>query len=368
MSTTPPALTIVVPAFNEAARLVDRAARLTEAARRGAIDAETTELILVDDGSTDGTAEVATQVLSPDFPRMRIVRLLENSGKGAAVRAGAAAASAPIVVFMDADMAVDPSDLPLLIKAMKHSDVAIGSRSVAGATVHNGTYQRILMGRTFNRFVNALTNVGIKDTQCGFKAFRTPVARILFHLMVVDRFAFDVEVLCLAQQLGLNISEIPVHWHSVDGSTVRHVSDSFSMALDVARLRLRRDRPAIPALVVSAGSQFEAAVTFRHTDPVLSLPQDRLLVLLPLCQPTEVNGAATRLGRTSSNMTVQKRLISCNELMGMLPLASSSAGNGNAQEPEGRLRSHERRRRHSSPHDSGFPAMTGVNFSPGVQI
>jgi dolichyl-phosphate beta-glucosyltransferase len=363
-----PELTIVVPAFNEAARLVERAARLIEAVRSGAIDAESTELILVDDGSTDGTAEVATGVLSPDFPHMRIVRLLENSGKGAAVRAGAAAASAPIVVFMDADMAVDPSDLPLLMTAMQHSDVAIGSRSIDGATVHNGTFQRIIMGRTFNRFVNALTNVGIKDTQCGFKAFRTPVARILFHLMVVDRFAFDVEVLCLAQRLGLSISEVPVQWHSIDGSKVRHVTDSFSMALDVARLRLRRDRPAIPALVVSAGSQFEAAVTFRHTDPVLTLPQDRLLVLLPLCQPTEVNGAATRLSRTSSNVTVQKRLISCNELEGMLPLVSSSAGGVNAYEPESRSRSHERRRRHSSPHDSGFPVLTGVHSSPGLQI
>jgi hypothetical protein len=224
------------------------------------------------------------------------------------------------------------------------------------------------MGRTFNRFVNAITNIGIKDTQCGFKAFRTPVARILFHLMVVDRFAFDVEVLCLAQRLGLNISEVPVQWQSVDGSTVRHVTDSVSMALDVARLRLRRDRPSIPALVVSAGSQYEAAVTFRHTDPILPLPQDRLLVLLPLCQPTEVNGTATRLGRTSSNVTVQRRLISCNELAGMLPLASSSTGRVNAYESESRSRSHERRRRHSSPHDSGFPVMTGVNSLPAVQI
>jgi dolichyl-phosphate beta-glucosyltransferase len=370
---------IVVPAFNEAARLVDRAVRLIDAAKSGAIDAATTELILVDDGSTDGTSMVATQLLSPDFPRMRIVRLATNSGKGAAIRAGAAAATAPVVVFMDADMAVDPSELPLLMKEMEHADVAIGSRAAAGATVQNANYQRVLMGRTFNRLVNSVTNVGIKDTQCGFKAFRTPVARLLFHLMVVERFAFDVEVLCLAQRLGLKICEVPVQWQGVDGSTVRHVSDSLSMAFDVARLRWRKDRPAIPALVVTAVSEdrsslgdralAEATAIFRHTDPIFPLPQDRVLVLLPLCQPTEVHGTATRVCQTSANVTVQRRLISCAELTDMLPLSASGAGYRNAYESENRPGLPERRRRSDPRHESGKdPFKSGGECLPSLRI
>jgi dolichyl-phosphate beta-glucosyltransferase len=370
---------IVVPAFNEAARLVHRAVRLIDAAKSGAIDAETTELILVDDGSTDGTSLVATELLSPDFPRMRIVRLATNSGKGAAIRAGAASATSPVVVFMDADMAVDPSELPLLMKEIEHADVAIGSRSVVGSTVENANYQRVLMGRTFNRLVNSVTNVGIKDTQCGFKAFRTPVARLLFHLMVVDRFAFDVEVLCLAQRLGLKICEVPVQWQDVDGSTVRHISDSLSMALDVARLRWRKDRSAIPALIVGAAREertspgdrtlAEATATFRHTDPIFPLSHDRVLVLLPLCQPTEVHGTATRLCRTSANVTVQRRLISCAELTDMLPLSASRASYRNANEPENRSGRPERRRRTDLRHESGNdPLMSEGECLPSLRI
>jgi dolichyl-phosphate beta-glucosyltransferase len=124
-----------------------------------------------------------------------VLRLEENSGKGAAVRAGAGAAGAPVVVFMDADMSVHPAQIPLLLAAMADSDVVIGSRSLPGSVVRGATLHRKVMGRTFSLFVNGVTGLGLKDTQCGFKAFRTPVARLLFHLMTVERFAFDVDVL-----------------------------------------------------------------------------------------------------------------------------------------------------------------------------
>ena len=114
------------------------------------------------------------------------------------------------------------------------------------------------MGRTFNALVNALTNVDLKDTQCGFKAFRTPMARILFHFMVVDRFAFDVEVLSLARRLGMRIAEVPVHWREAGNSTVRPVADSISMAFDVLRVRGREKWPHIPALVVAADQEERA--------------------------------------------------------------------------------------------------------------
>jgi hypothetical protein len=329
-------LSIVVPAFNEAPRLAERAGRLNDAALDGIIDPRTTQLIVVDDGSTDDTALVAELLLGPIFPRLRVLRLLTNSGKGAAVRAGAAAADAPVVAFMDADMSVDPAQIPRLLAAMEGADVVIGSRSLADSTVDTKNGHRVIMGRTFNFLVNAMTNVGFKDTQCGFKAFRTPVARILFHLMMIDRFAFDVELLSLARQLGMQITEVPVQWADADNSTVRPIADSISMALDVCRTHWRRDRPAIPALVVGAHDMSrepdraqtlaEAFGSFRKTDPIFPLPQDRALILLPLCQTDEINGAAFRLGGSSSNLVVDRRLVSCADLMEMKPLATMKVG------------------------------------------
>jgi glycosyltransferase involved in cell wall biosynthesis len=323
-------LSIVVPAFNEAVRIGERAGLLNAAAKAGDIDPLTTELIIVDDGSTDETARRAERLLAPFYPRLRILTLHKNSGKGAAIRVGAGAAAAPFVAFMDADMSVDPAQVPLLVAAMKNADVAIGSRSLTDSTIQSHSRHRVVMGRSFNFLANAMTNVGLKDTQCGFKAFRTPIARILFHLMVIDRFAFDVEVLSLARQLGMQISEVPVEWQEGPNSTVRPVSDSMAMAVDVLRIRWRRKRPYIPALVVGAGTAesgpdrartlTEAFGAFRQTDPVLPLAKERALVLLPLCRPDEVDGAAARLGQPVNNLTVRKRLVSCAELMAMMPL------------------------------------------------
>jgi hypothetical protein len=160
------------------------------------------------------------------------------------------------------------------------------------------------------------------------------VARLLFHLMAVDRVAFDVEVLWLARHLGMQISEVPVQWSDSRNRTVRPMTDSMSMALDVCRIRWRRNRPQIPALIVEAQSAnrpvrerilTEASTTFRRTDPVLSLPQDRSLLLLPLCNPTQVNGTATRLSTSSNKLKVHKRLVSCSELMKLMPLTWADA-------------------------------------------
>jgi dolichyl-phosphate beta-glucosyltransferase len=332
-----PTLSLVIPAFNEAPRFSYRAERLTEATSQGVFDPGATEVIVVDDGSTDETAHRAEALLSPTFPRLHIVKLAENSGKGAAIRAGTNIASAPVVAFMDADMSVDPSQIPLLLAAIESADVAIGSRALTDSTVSAADFRRVIMGRTFNLLANAVTNVGFKDTQCGFKAFRTPVARLLFHLMMVDRFAFDVEVLWLARQLGMQISEVPVQWSDSPNSTIRPVMDSMSMAVDVCRIHWRKNRPQIPALVVEADEPDSGAArerilddafaTFRHTDPVLPLGRERALVLLPLCQPDEVQGTAHRLSNGTTNLTVRKRSISCDELIKMMPLPFANDAN-----------------------------------------
>jgi dolichyl-phosphate beta-glucosyltransferase len=323
------ALSIVIPAFNEGSRLKRGAVALIDAIADGFIDAWATELILVDDGSSDDTGQQAVDCLGPSFPLMRVLRLEENSGKGAAIRAGAGAAGAPVVIFMDADMSVHPAQIPLLRAAMAESDVAIGSRSLPGSVVRGATLHRKLMGRTFSLFVNGVTNLGLKDTQCGFKAFRTPIARILFHFMTVEGFAFDVDVLTLARLLGLRISELPVDWRGAPNSTVRPFRDAIAMARDVFRVNGRNERPSIPALVIGAAGKAngdrhhaklaDSVPTLRRTDTILPLPHDRALILLPLCGINAIAGVTHRLSLTSTNLTVENRLVSCAELAEMMP-------------------------------------------------
>jgi hypothetical protein len=368
-------LSIVIPAFNEAVRMGDRAGLLNEAVATGDIDPLVTELIVVDDGSTDETARLAERLLAPVYPRLRILQMSKNCGKGAAIRVGAGAAAAPFVAFMDADMSVDPAQVPLLVAAMADAHVAIGSRAMAHSNVQSYRRHRVIMGRTFNFLTNAMTNVGLKDTQCGFKAFRTPVARILFHLMVIDRFAFDVDVLTLARQLGMEICEVPVEWEESNSSTVRPLSDSMSMAIDVLRIRWRKKRPQIPALRVGAGAPEresvrnrvvdEAFSTFRRTDPVLRLTEDHALVLLPLCRPDEVDGAAARLSQSSTKLTVRKQFVSCDELIEMMPIIF--AGENGLTQANGlnvtRDRSERRHVSHSAGHIRHYPRVIASPLS-----
>ena len=210
-------LTIVVPAFDEAHRLTAGMRRLDAAVAAGAVDVDRTEVLVVDDGSNDETAAVAEKLLAA-LPHHRLLRLPRNQGKGAAVRAGVAASRTPYTAYMDADMAIDPLAVPLLLDGLAHDDVAIGCRALRDSMVETSYVVRSLIGRLFNELVTAGTGLGLKDTQCGFKAFRTPTARLLFHLVRIDRFAFDVEILARARRLGLGITEVPVHWMHVEGA------------------------------------------------------------------------------------------------------------------------------------------------------
>jgi dolichyl-phosphate beta-glucosyltransferase len=311
-------LSIVVPAFNEAARLTDEAERIHEAVIAGAIDASSTELIVVDDGSSDGTAQRSKVEFGRSFPELRVLQRKANAGKGAAIRDGVAVARAPIVLFMDADMAVDPRQTPLLVSAMQHADVAIGSRSVPGSSVQSDNFRRAIMGRTFSRYVNMLTDMGIRDTQCGFKAFLTPVARLLFHCMVIDRFAFDVELLYLARRLHFRVTEVPIHWRDVDGSAVRPVVDPFSMVFDVLRMRAGRKSPRIPALTISCGDSDMRSLLFGmfgQTHPIVQLVPGRTDVLFPLSNAEDLRRAVPRLREIIGGAQVRERAVSVGELM-----------------------------------------------------
>jgi glycosyltransferase involved in cell wall biosynthesis len=227
-----PALSVVIPAYNEA----DRLAATLHALQR-ATAGQSIEVVVVDDGSSDGTAEVARATLDSDHDR--VVRLTRNSGKGAAVRAGVLESTGEAVVYMDADLATDLSALPEFVAALDHADLVVGSRMLPGAEVRDGTSDRAVMAWVFNRLVRLLTRIESRDTQCGFKALRGSVARRLFGLARCDRFAFDVEILLLARRLDLRVVEMPVVWTAVEGSSVRRVVDSIRAAFDVVRIAAR---------------------------------------------------------------------------------------------------------------------------------
>ncbi|KLL11526.1 MULTISPECIES: dolichyl-phosphate beta-glucosyltransferase [Protofrankia] len=230
-------VSIVIPAFNEAHRLPESLPRLTSVLGRLA----GAEVIIVDDGSTDRTAEVAQQLLS-GFPRSHVVKLPWNSGKGAAVRTGVAMARGASIVFMDADMASDVNDLPLLLAALQDAEVALGSRRIGGSTVRSNG--RRMGSWAFNQITRTFTALDVADTQCGFKAFRHAEAKLLFSLSRSTGFGFDVEVLSLARSMGYRITEVPVRWSEMAGGTFRVSRHTPAMLVDVLRARRYHRRRA----------------------------------------------------------------------------------------------------------------------------
>jgi len=250
-----PPLSIVIPAYNEAARLPGTLRALGER-----IGGSATEVVVVDDGSEDSTAAVAEAASSEALP-ITVIRLPHNRGKGAAVRAGVAATTGDVVLYMDADLATDLTGVDDLLAHLAAADVVVGSRAVAGARVHNTTALRTVMGRTFNGLVRVITRLDVHDSQCGFKAFSGDVARLLFALSEVDGFAFDPEVLVMARILGYRVTEVPVDWTAVGGSSVRPVRDSLVTGVALVRVVARRRPAAVREQARSLGWSPAAAGT-----------------------------------------------------------------------------------------------------------
>ena len=230
-----PGLSIVVPAYNEARRLPDTLPRLIEYARHLG---EPAEIILVDDGSRDETSEVAT-TLGRTAGIVTVLRTSENRGKGASVRRGMLAARHGHVLFTDADLSTPIEETRKLRAALVGgAAVAIGSRRLAQSDVLvHQPWLRGLAGRTFSRVVSLVLLPGIRDSQCGFKAFRHEVVRELFGRQRLERFGFDAEVPWLARRLGYRVAEVPVVWRNDPRSQVSLVRDSFGMLLDLGRIR-----------------------------------------------------------------------------------------------------------------------------------
>jgi dolichyl-phosphate beta-glucosyltransferase len=201
------------------------------------------ELIVVNDGSTDATPAIAREVLATAQTETRLLENFPNRGKGGAVRAGLLAAKRPIGLFFDADLSTPLSEIPKVIEPIANGDVdlALGSRALDRKLIGiHQPWRREYAGRVFNLLVRVATGLRVWDTQCGFKAFRLEACRPILESARVNGFAFDVELLFLAQRGGLRVREIPVHWNHAEGSKVDFFRDSLRMLREVLTLRFSR--------------------------------------------------------------------------------------------------------------------------------
>jgi len=233
--TAPPRLSVVIPAFNEAIRLpsyLDEVVGFLEG--RG----EPYEVVVVDDGSTDGTA-AAVRALAARHSAVRLLPLGRNRGKGAAVRAGMLAAVGAVRLFTDADGATPIAELKRLEPALASgANIVIGSRVLLDPAVAVRTRpHRVAAGRVFNWLVARFGVRGVADSQCGFKLFTAAAAEALFGALETTGFAFDVELLLRAQAAGYRVVEVPVNWSDQEGSKVGVLRSGPGMLLQILRAR-----------------------------------------------------------------------------------------------------------------------------------
>ncbi|MGI8837878.1 MAG: dolichyl-phosphate beta-glucosyltransferase [Pyrinomonadaceae bacterium] len=231
-------LSIVVPAYNEGSRLAQSLQNIISYLREYPAQVE---LIVVDDGSTDNTANTARQELAASSDvRTSVISYKSNLGKGRAVRLGLLASRGDIAVFTDADLSTPITETPKLVDpiAQKECDLAFGSRALDRSLI--GVHQpwaREQGGRVFNLAVRLATRLPFWDTQCGFKAFNMKACRPIIGGATIDRFGFDVELLYVAYRAGLRLKEIPVRWDHAEGSKISFASDSVKMLSEVGRIR-----------------------------------------------------------------------------------------------------------------------------------
>jgi glycosyltransferase involved in cell wall biosynthesis len=232
----PTSLSIIIPAYNECSRLPGSLERVMDYMKGAGW--EQWEIIVVDDGSTDGTGEVAEAAHQANA-RVRVLRNPGNRGKGYAVRHGMLDSKMDWRLLTDADLSAPIAELEKLWNAVKDgvAEIAIGSRALDRSLI--GVHQpgfRETAGKMFNFVMQIFIGLHIRDTQCGFKLFRGDAAIAVFERQRIERFGFDVEALFVARKLGFRIAEIPVRWNHVDGSKVGMLTGAQSF-VDLAKIR-----------------------------------------------------------------------------------------------------------------------------------
>lgn len=262
---------VILPAYNEAQRLPAFLQSVRPYCRQQYGDDY--EVIVVDDGSSDGTAE-QMEVWSQQWPQLQLLRLAEHRGKGAAVRAGMLSARGRLLLFADADGAT-PIDEAIRLHAEieRGADLAIGSRLLTGDGVQQDrTWSRRLLGRTFARVTHALLRLSVRDTQCGFKMFRRDAGRCLFSLLREEGFLFDLELLILADQQGYRVVEVPVNWTEKPGGSFHWPREFWRVARGLRRLHGRHGNPTHRQSVAARQSAGDAPTTLAVRDNTPSTP------------------------------------------------------------------------------------------------
>jgi glycosyltransferase involved in cell wall biosynthesis len=229
-----PELSIIIPSYNEELRLpatLDKIASYIRSSRRN------TEVIVVDDGSKDRTAQLAESYRGK-LPNLRVLSNDVNRGKGYSVRHGSLEALGEVILFTDADLSAPIEEADKLLAALQDHDVAIGSRAMDRGLieVHESRF-REFAGMVFNAIVRLILRLPFVDTQCGFKAFRRAPSRIIFEQQSIERFGFDPELLYLARHHGLSTIEVPVRWSHSPATKVNMLRDSLQMFLDILIIR-----------------------------------------------------------------------------------------------------------------------------------
>lgn len=239
-----PRLSIVIPAYNEEARLASSIHELLDFLAQRGLDAE---LLVVDDGSRDATSTIIAQAAADD-PRVRAISLPHNQGKGAAIARGVESARGRYLLFSDADLPYQLEAIDRMLQRLAGgADLVIGARHLMPGGVRSHSLVRRAASGLFNAVVEGVLGLGIEDTQCGLKAFRTEVARALFRTRQVDGFGFDVELLLLAQLWGLRLEVLPLRPRRSAGSTVELLRHGIQMAGDLAGIWLRHRAGRYPA-------------------------------------------------------------------------------------------------------------------------
>jgi dolichyl-phosphate beta-glucosyltransferase len=233
-------LSVIVPAYNEAKRIESTLEQLVSHLKA---QFPVFEIIVVDDGSTDATAEKVRQAAAVN-DRIVLHRLPNNRGKGFAVRAGILMARGDAVLFTDADLSTPVEEINMALAELRQGfAVVIASRRHPQSVIaRRQSWPRELIGRAFNKVIRLISSLPFKDTQCGFKCFTGAAAKAIFARATIDTFSFDVEVLMIAKALGFSIKEIPVRWTNAPGSKVRPWRDAATIFHELIILRRNASR------------------------------------------------------------------------------------------------------------------------------